>query len=134
MGGFSLVRLRYLGERFVLLSCDDDGVLGRLIAENKAWFHGLFSSVVPRDGSFAVKERFAWVQCRGIPLQLWSTLCFVSIGAIVREVVQIDEATLENEILEFSRFRVKLPVASSVTLQEKRELHTDYYIRIKIRM
>jgi len=47
MGGFSLVRLRYLGEKSFLLSCDDEGVLGKLIVENKAWFDELFSSVVP---------------------------------------------------------------------------------------
>jgi len=118
MGGFSLVRLRYLGERSILLSCDDEGVLERLIAENKAWFDGLFSSVVPWDGSFLVKERFAWVRCRGIPLQLWCSQSFVSINALVGEVVQIDDVTLEKEVLEFSRFQVKLPVASSVRLEK----------------
>ncbi|KAK7353322.1 hypothetical protein VNO80_18767 [Phaseolus coccineus] len=100
MGGFSLVRLRYLGERFVLLSCDDVGVLRNLIENNKAWFDGLFSSVFPWDGSFTIKERFAWVRCR----------------------VKIDEATKEKERLEFAHFRVKIPITSSVSMVK------DFYI------
>ncbi|KAK7382657.1 hypothetical protein VNO80_01627 [Phaseolus coccineus] len=116
MGGFSLVRLRYLGERFVLLSCDDVGVLCNLIEDNKAWFDGLFSSIFPWDDSFTIKEKFAWVRCRGIPLQLWSNHCFVNIGVVVGEVVEIDEATKEKERLEFAHFRVKIPVTSSVSM------------------
>ncbi|KAK7372428.1 hypothetical protein VNO80_05806 [Phaseolus coccineus] len=114
MGGFSLVRLRYLGERFVLLSCDDAGILGKLVVDNKDWFDGFFSSIFLWDESFAIKERFAWFRCRGIPLQLWNSQCFDSIGALVGEVVEIDDAMLKKEVLEFARFRVKLPMDSSV--------------------
>ena len=50
MGGFSLVRIRYLGERFVLLSCDEREGLSKIIADNKAWFDEVFSSVIPCFG------------------------------------------------------------------------------------
>jgi len=91
LGGFSVVKLRFLGERFVLLSCDAADVLGKLILDNKAWFNGLFLSVVPWDGAFAVTDRFIWVHCRGIPLQFWCSQCFINIGALVGKVIQIDE-------------------------------------------
>jgi len=59
MRGFSLVRLINLRERFVLLSCDDDGIIGKLIDDNKEWFDGMSTSDFPWDGSFAVKKRCA---------------------------------------------------------------------------
>ena len=118
MGGFSLIRLRYLGESCVLLSCDVAGVLEKLIADNKDWFDGLFSSIVPWDGSFEIKERFVWVRCRGIPLQFWCYQCFINLGVYVGEVIQIDEATLKKETLEFARFRVKVSAASLVSLMK----------------
>lgn len=46
LGGFGFVRLRYLVEKFVLLSCDEEGVIGKLVEENKEWFAGMFVSVV----------------------------------------------------------------------------------------
>ena len=37
LGGFSLVRLRFLGEKYVLLSCDEGEALGKVLEDNKAW-------------------------------------------------------------------------------------------------
>ena len=71
LGGFSLVRVRLLGEKYVLLSCDEGDILGKVLEDNKAWFDSLFSELSPWRDSFVVPERFAWVRCRGIPLQLW---------------------------------------------------------------
>jgi len=44
LGGFSFVRLRYLTEKFILLSCEEDGIIGKLIEDNKEWFDGMFDS------------------------------------------------------------------------------------------
>jgi len=44
---FDVVRLRYLEEKFVLLSCAEEGLIGKLLEEGKDWFAGLFSSIVP---------------------------------------------------------------------------------------
>ena len=43
LGGFGVVRLKYLGEKFVLLSCDEEGLIKKLIEENKDWFAGSFA-------------------------------------------------------------------------------------------
>jgi len=64
MGGFSLVKVRYLGGRFVLLSCDEGGCLRKIIADIRSWFDEVFSTVTPWDGSFVLKERYAWIRCR----------------------------------------------------------------------
>ena len=116
MGGFSLVRIRYLGERFVLLSWDEGEGLSKIIADNKSWFDELFSLVIPWDDSFAVKERLAWIRCRGIPLQLWCNQCFTRVGAPVGEVVEIEELTEKRDMLEFAHFQVKILVNSVINM------------------
>jgi len=83
LDGFDVVRLRYLGEKFVLLSCDEEGLIGKLLEEGKDWFVGLFVSIVPWGDSFTVNERYTWVWYRGIPLHLWSRHCFECVGALV---------------------------------------------------
>jgi len=114
MGGFNRVRLRYLGERYVLLSCDEGEGLSKIIVDNKAWFDEVFVLIIPWDDSFVVKERLVWIRCRGVPLQLWCNQCFTRVGAVVGEVVEIDEATEKRETPEFARFRVKISVTSVV--------------------
>ncbi|KAK7368232.1 hypothetical protein VNO80_10256 [Phaseolus coccineus] len=110
---------QYLGDKFVLLSCDEEGLIGNLIGENKAWFAGLFISVVPWEDSFIVRERFAWVRCKGFPLQLWSRHCFECVGALVGKVVEVDQATLAREVLEYVRLRVSIPVGGLPCLKKE---------------
>jgi len=57
LGGFNLVRVRYLREKYVLLSCEEECLIERLIADNKEWFEGIFGSIVPWDDSFVVSEK-----------------------------------------------------------------------------
>ena len=118
MGGFSLVKLRYLGGRFALLSCEEEGSLRKIITDNRSWFDEIFTSVTPWDGSFELKERCAWIRCRGILLQLWCNQSFSKVGAVVGEVVETDEATEKRETLEFARVRVKTLVSSTINMEK----------------
>ncbi|ESW12529.1 hypothetical protein PHAVU_008G120900 [Phaseolus vulgaris] len=119
LGGFNLVKVRYLGGRFVLLSCDDGGSLKKIIADNRSWFDEAFSAVTPWDGSFELKEHFAWIRCSGIPLQFWCKHSFSKIGAVVGEVMEVDKATERRETVEFARFRVKTSVRSAVNMEKE---------------
>jgi len=119
MGGFSLVKVRYLGGKFVLLSCDDGGSLRNIIADNRPWFDEVFSAVTLWDGSFELTERYAWIRCSGIPLQFWCNHNFSKIGAVVGEVVEVDEATKRRETMEFARFRVKTTVRTTVNMEKE---------------
>ncbi|KAL9325748.1 hypothetical protein ACSQ67_006393 [Phaseolus vulgaris] len=103
LGDFDVVRLRYLEEKFVLLSRAEEGLIGKLLEEGKDRFAGMFGSIVPWDDSFKVNERYAWVRCRGIPLHLWSRHCFERVGALVGKVVEVDQATMAREVLEYVR-------------------------------
>ena len=58
LGGFSLVKVRYLGGRFVLLSCDDGGSLQKIIVDNRSWFDEVFSAVTPLGWFFRTKRTF----------------------------------------------------------------------------
>jgi len=42
LSGANFVKLRSLGEKFVLLSCKEAGFLEKLVVESKEWLDGLF--------------------------------------------------------------------------------------------
>jgi len=96
------VKLRSLGEKFVLLFCNEAGYLEKLVVESKEWLDGIFESLVPWDDSFVVGEKFVWVRCRGIPLALWSSQCFEFIGSLVSSLVEVDDAMITREVVEFA--------------------------------
>ncbi|KAK7378746.1 hypothetical protein VNO80_04193 [Phaseolus coccineus] len=114
LGGFNLVRVRYLGERYVLLSCEEEGFVERLIIDNKERFKGIFGSIVSWDDYFVVSEKIVWFRCRGIPLPLSSNQCFERIGAIVGTLVEVDVGTISKMVLEYTRLRIKIPSGEEV--------------------
>lgn len=104
LGGFNFVRLRYLGEKYVLLSCEEEGVIQKSIAKNKDRLEGVFNSLVLWDVSFVVKDKIVWVRCRGIPLALRSSECFERIGNHVGTFVEVVEACVAKEVLRVHSF------------------------------
>ncbi|KAK7342045.1 hypothetical protein VNO80_24987 [Phaseolus coccineus] len=93
LGGCDFVRLRFLGENFVLLSCEDADNLAKVIEGNKDWLDNIFDSLVPWENSFLVSEKIIWVRVRGLLLVFWSSHCFELIGNLVGSLVKVDEAT-----------------------------------------
>ncbi|KAK7347588.1 hypothetical protein VNO80_22123 [Phaseolus coccineus] len=106
LGGFSCVRLRYLGEKFILLSCEEEGVIGKLIEDNKDWFDGMLDSVVPWDDSFVVKEKLLWF-------------------------IKVDEATVRREVLEYVRLCITIPVGEKATLVKEVQINNIFWAGVR---
>ena len=127
MGGFSVVRLRYLGTIMYCCPVTRMVLLVKLLKKIEIGLLECLSRFFLLDESFAVNERYAWVRCRGLPLQLynsttiqlWSNQCFESIGALVGKVVEMDQATLAREVLEYVRFRVRIPAGETINVTKE---------------
>ncbi|KAL9303757.1 hypothetical protein ACSQ67_021020 [Phaseolus vulgaris] len=68
------------------------------LSRQRAWFDDIFTSVTPWDDSFELKERCVWVRCERISASAMVQPSFSKIGAMVGEVVEIDEATEKREV------------------------------------
>ena len=90
MEGLNFIRIRYLGDKYVLLFRESEGVVKKAYKENKDWFEAFFESVVPWNNNFAVEERLVWVRCRGLPFRFWSRQCFEKVRALVGTLVEVD--------------------------------------------
>ena len=70
-----------------------------------------------------VGEKFVWVRCRGILLTLWSSRCFEFIGSLVGSLVEVDDATITREVVEFARLRVKIPVGRDAKMVKQVQIN-----------
>jgi len=126
LGGFNLVRVKFLGGMYALLSFEEEGQIKRIIIDNKEWFEGIFESIVPWDDSFAVSEKIASFRCRGILLTLWSNQCSKRIGALIGTLVEVDEGTISKEVLEYARLCIRIPLGEEVKLEKSTRLNDRF--------
>ena len=94
----------------MLLKGENETKINEAIAENKDWFEELFDTIIPWEEQFVAVDKLVWVRCRGLPLKLWNFDCFKHIAALLGTLVEIDEATLALEELEYARFKMRVPV------------------------
>ncbi|ESW04590.1 hypothetical protein PHAVU_011G108300 [Phaseolus vulgaris] len=80
------------------------------IEENKEWFEEIFDTIIPWNEQFVAVDKLVWVRCRGLPLKLWNYDCFKHRAALLGTLVEIDEATLALEEMEYARFRIRVSV------------------------
>ncbi|KAK7356306.1 hypothetical protein VNO80_15575 [Phaseolus coccineus] len=110
MEGFNFIRVRYLEEKYVLLSSESKGDVKKTLDENNEWFGTVFELVEPWNNGFAMEEKLVWMRCRGIPLRFWSRQCFEKIRGLVGSLVEVDEATIGKEVLEYTRLHFRVLV------------------------
>ena len=65
---------------------------------------------MPWDDKFAVEDKHVCVRCRRIPLKFWNKQCFEQVATLVGSLVEVEIATLEQEVLEYARLKVRVPL------------------------
>ncbi|XP_028089322.1 uncharacterized protein LOC114289755 [Camellia sinensis] len=73
----------------------------------KEWIFDWCSSMEEWDPRCSfIQERCVWLNCSGIPFNLWSVTTFKSIGAVWGEVVQVHEDTIKHVSFCCGKIRV----------------------------
>ena len=127
-GGMAVMRARWLGDNLVMLTPREGEDMEDLLKMNRGWFDSLFSSINPWTSNCGASHRSVWVRCYGLPLPAWNRDCFSKIiGELSRAVTveAIDEATLNWEVLEYARLRVRVPIAGNVRMVRRMQINTQ---------
>ncbi|XP_068466662.1 uncharacterized protein [Phaseolus vulgaris] len=107
-GGLSMVRVRAMGDNLALLTSRGGEKMEEIINLNKEWFNSVFVKMQPWSPSFTVSHRVVWVRCIGLPITLWNRESFARIVGDIATLIDIDDATLMWENLEFARLKVRI--------------------------
>jgi len=107
-GGMSMVRVRAMGDNLALLTSKGGEKMEEIINLNRDWFDSVFVQMQPWSTSFTVSHRVVWVRCLGLPITLWNRDCFARVVGDIATLIDIDDATLMWENLEFARLKVRI--------------------------
>ncbi|KAI8563374.1 hypothetical protein RHMOL_Rhmol03G0107100 [Rhododendron molle] len=74
----------------------------------------------PWNGESAQEERFAWVSCFGMPLNVWNVPSFRRIASIWGHFIEVDDNTLRE--VSFEKGRVLIATEKSCKIEGKGQL------------
>jgi len=125
--GLCSVRVRYLGDKQVLFSSQDGVKLDEVIEGNKERLCKIFVTLKPWGDGIAIGKKVVWTRCKGLPLTLWTVDCFRKVLGNTATLVDVDEATLNWEQLEYARLKVCSAVASKVHVCQEMWINDSVY-------
>ncbi|KAI8562174.1 hypothetical protein RHMOL_Rhmol03G0014300 [Rhododendron molle] len=85
---------RSMGGRAVLLTFQSQEIRDELIKGQ--WMKLWFDNVKPWRVEPGSLERFAWLSCKGVPLDVWNAKTFIQIAKIWGSFIMLDEQTLND--------------------------------------
>jgi len=127
LGGLSYIKVKFMGGFHVLLMGENETKVKEAIEENKEWFEDLFDTIIPWEDQFVVMDKLVWVRCRGLSLKLWNTECFKHIVALLGTLVEVDEATMTLDELEYARFKVRVLVSCEAKITSYMRINEVLY-------
>jgi len=111
----------------VLLKGENEMTIKEVIEENKEWFEEMFDTIIPRNEQFVAVDKLVWVRCRGLPLKLWNYDCFKHIAALLGTLIEVDEATLALEEMEYARFIIRVSVGCEAKITSYMKINDVLY-------
>ncbi|ESW34547.1 hypothetical protein PHAVU_001G161800 [Phaseolus vulgaris] len=127
LGGLGYIKVKFLGGFHVLLKGENELKIKDAIEENKAWFEEMFDTIIPWEEQFVAVDKLVWVRCRGLPLKLWNTDCFKHIAALLGTLIEVDEATMALEELEYARFKIRVSVGCEAKITSYMKINEVLY-------
>lgn len=89
-----MAQFRSMGGRSVLITFQSQEDRNSFIEGQ--WWQLWFETVNPWRGEAASFERFVWLSCKGIPLNVWNVQTFRLIAEIWGCFIKVDESTLKD--------------------------------------
>jgi len=127
LGGLGFIKVKFLGGFHVLLKGENEMTIKDAIEENKEWFEEIFDTIIPWNEQFVAVDKLVRVRWRGLPLELWNYDCFKHIAALLGTLVEIDEATLALEEMEYARFRIRVSVGCEAKITSYMNINDVLY-------
>ncbi|GKV19323.1 hypothetical protein SLEP1_g29603 [Rubroshorea leprosula] len=114
MEGYFSAKVTPMGGNLVLISGEDSEELKHLVEEGRDWLSQWFTDVRPWSPTEVATERFTWLRCQGVPLQIWKSCFFQSIACLFGKFVSIDGSTIKKSRLDVAKILILTPIQENI--------------------
>ncbi|GKV09634.1 hypothetical protein SLEP1_g21105 [Rubroshorea leprosula] len=101
--GFFSIKVTPMGGNLMLIHCEDTEEVDTLLKEGNDWLKNWFEDVRPWSQTEVAKERFTWIRCFGVPLNVWNDEFFKRIGNLCGRFISVDYNTTHRKRLDMRR-------------------------------
>lgn len=125
-----LLSIKPIGGRFLILTFADEETRNEWI--KMKWSQLWFEDLRPWGGEQAQEERFVWISCYGMPLNVWNVPSFRAIGSNWGHFIEVYENTLKEASYEKGRLLIATEHPSKI--EGKVQLIVDgkrYMVRVE---
>ncbi|KAL7215492.1 hypothetical protein ACSBR1_027624 [Camellia fascicularis] len=122
------VLVRVGGGRDVIISFNSKDDMLSHMSQLKDWFHDWCEYITKwRPGMFLHQERYVWISCYGVPLNLWNLDTFQKIGRLWGELVLFDNDVCTPKSFRCGRFKIVTSVMDPINTSLNLECKGRFY-------
>ncbi|GKV09853.1 hypothetical protein SLEP1_g21292 [Rubroshorea leprosula] len=127
MEGYFSCQIRAMGGRLVLMDCEDKEELKDLVESASEWLGQWFEKVCPWTPDLVAEERFVWIRCQGVPLNVWGPTFFASMGCSWGKFICLDDSTSHRRRFDIARFLISTPIMNTISVTRQIKIDGSVY-------
>ncbi|KAF1862688.1 hypothetical protein Lal_00013449 [Lupinus albus] len=104
LDGFYFIHCTILGGRMILLRAEEEGELESFIKDEPEWFNSRFRVLHKWEPRDVALERFTWIRCYGVPLQIWEENFFHNLASLFGTYLGQNVCTRSKHTLEIPTY------------------------------
>ncbi|GKV41394.1 hypothetical protein SLEP1_g48936 [Rubroshorea leprosula] len=113
--GFFSINITPMGGNLVLMHSEVEGEITKLVKEGSGWIGEWLSDIRPWSLKEVAKERYTWLQCYSIPLNVWNEEFFIKFGNRYGKAVEVDQLTTLKKRLDVGRVRISTTTPENIS-------------------
>lgn len=125
--GIICVRVRYMGDNFVLITGVEGMNVKEIWEQADDWFNDIFEAIYPWSPKSMPKQRIIWLRCEGISLHLWKVSFFQELIKDVGEIVAVDSDTVNFAKVDAARLCIRTPSMEPIFVHYKMKIKENSY-------
>ncbi|GKV51770.1 hypothetical protein SLEP1_g58395 [Rubroshorea leprosula] len=120
-------RIQAMGGRLVLMDCEDKEELKDLVESASEWLGQWFEKVRPWTPYMVAEERFVWIKCQGVALNVWGPKFFASMWCSWGKFICLDDSTSQRRRFDIARFLISTPVMNTISVTRQIKIDGSVY-------
>ncbi|GKV14959.1 hypothetical protein SLEP1_g25757 [Rubroshorea leprosula] len=91
------------------------------------WLEQWFEEVSPWIPEKVAEERFVWIKCQGVPLNVWKSEFFANMSCAWGKFICLDDSTNHKRRFDIARFLISTSIMGSISVKRSIRINGSIY-------